>query len=951
MFAQRTLFRQLTAGTVLTEPIHLHSYARDAGFYRLVPRMVVKARSIQDIAALFKFATEQKRNVVFRAGGTSLSGQSVGDDILVEVKQGWRDFKILEGGRAIQLQPGVVAATANQYLERLGTRIGPDPGSIRSALMGGIVANNASGIGSGTHANSYQTLKAMEMVLTNGLILNTANPQDDEKLYHQAPRIYEGLLNIRERILRDKQLRDRIVAKYAVKNTVGYGLNSFLDFDRPIEILAHLMVGSEGTLGFISKVTLATVALQPCKATALLEFGSLTDAASLVPGLKRLGVYACEILDDAALKTVTDKTNQGAESEQIVARGAAALLIEFQSHDQENLATSVENARSLILKKFPDRVITFFSDPEQRERLWKIRRELGPLHAAQRPPGTTLLSEDVCFQVKDLARAIKDLQFLFKRYHYEDAFIFGHAGDGNLHFKLSLDLSTPKTIAQYGEFMQDLVTLVTDKYNGSLKAEHGTGRNMAPFVAAEWGADAYAIMQEIKRLLDPQGILNPDVILSNDPQIHLKYIKAIPLVDPLIDTCIECGLCEPWCPSADLSLTARQRITVLRELETLKADVRNTETVDSITRAYQYQGVDTCAADGLCGLACPMDIDTGLLMKQHRLQTHGPMARNLSHLIRKHYAETLSGLRLLLLFLTPVRSWFKADFIRWFNLLANRWTGHRIPQFNRYLRAAPWRLPPLGGAEKADFIYFPSCINRGVAGDSEGKGSLQQAFTRVAAAAGIKLAYPRQVKDLCCGLTFSSKGFLDAAQQAAIQTTQALWVSSQAGRIPIVMDTSPCSVHLQHYDQMLTGIHLARWRSLRILDMVTFLHDHVLAKLELRQVADRVILHPTCSDRKLGNQQKMEAIARACARQVIIPMDLGCCGFAGDRGLSHPELTRSATRAEAQEVITLKGQDHYSTSRMCEVGISLTSGKEYRSLIYLLDAALQEKTGIRGEKQ
>ena len=934
----RRLKRQLTDSQVSQDPIRLYSYSRDAGFYRLLPQIVVKARTIHDIGELFETANAEKRKIVFRAAGTSLSGQSISDDILVEVKQGWRSVEVLQRGAAIRLGPGVVAAKANQHLEPLGYRIGPDPGSIRAALIGGIVANNASGIGSGIKYNSYQTLAAMKLVLPNGLILDTANPNDHEKLHAKATEVYDGLYRLRDQIRSDDLLSKHIRNKYKLKNTMGYSLNSFLDFDQPLDILAHLMVGSEGTLGFIAEVTLNTVALRKHKSTALLLLPSLKDAARLVPKLKKIGTAALEIMDDSALRAISHISGLPPEIHAYIPDGSAALLIEYQADEWKNLDQKVEAALDLIQQSHPNLAPKFFKDPIQRERLWKVRRELGPLHAATRPSGSTVLSEDVCFKVKDLARAIKDLKFLLKHFGYKDAVIFGHAGDGNLHFKLSLDLSNPSALERYAQFMEALVELVVDKYAGSLKAEHGTGRNMAPFVEREWGKDAYKIMEEIKSLLDPGKILNPDVLICSDNQIHLKNIKPIPLVDPIVDKCIECGLCEPSCPSADLTFTPRQRIGVLREIEGLNENFKNQGIVKALEKAFLYQGVETCATDGLCGLNCPVDIDTGLLMKQMRSQKHGKIKMMFHRIAQRNFASVMLGLRVLLRSLTPLRLALSNPYFSkgWRHL--TQFSGGKIPLLNVYMKAARAALPEADRV--VDVLYYPSCISRSLADPGQTGLSVPKAFTDILRQASIRFSYPNNLSNLCCGLSYSSKGYSEAALQAAIQTTDSLWISSDEGRLPIIMDTSPCSGQLKHYDQLLNGVHLARWRSLKILDMVEYLHDEVIEKLSLWHVQNTVVLHPTCSTKHMGLEAKMKAIAQRCATEVIIPIDTGCCGFAGDKGMLIPELTASASMEEASEVRRIAADGYYSSSRTCEIGMSQATDQNYHSLIYLVHKAM-----------
>ncbi|MCF7826340.1 MAG: 4Fe-4S dicluster domain-containing protein, partial [Candidatus Marinimicrobia bacterium] len=542
---------------------------------------------------------------------------------------------------------------------------------------------------------------------------------------------------------------------------------------------------------------------------------------------------------------------------------------------------------------------------------------------------------------KDLARAIKDLKELFKRFDYGDAVIFGHAGDGNLHFKLSLDLDQSGSLDKYAVFMSDLVSLVVDKYDGSLKAEHGTGRNMAPFVEREWGKSAYEIMQAIKKLLDPNGILNPDVILSRDDQIHLKSIKPMPLVDDIIDPCIECGLCEPVCPSEDFSLTPRQRIGVLREIASLGEVPGNETRIKRLRKAFRFSGIDTCAIDGLCSLSCPVDIDTGQMMKQFRVENRGDLGKIIHGFVQANFAWTMRSMRRLLRLSTPLRHALRSKRIQQGVNAINRFSKGSIPAINQRLKPGTGVLPP--ETEDVEVIYFPSCLTRSLA--SPGSDSLSNAdtFTDILKHAGIGFAYPHDVSTLCCGLSYSSKGYAEAALQAAIHTTEMLWMSSRNGKLPIVMDTSPCSRHLEHYHEILSGTHLARWRALKIYDMVEYLHDVVLEKLSLWHVKDKVVLHVTCSSRHMGLEDKMEAIASRCANQVIMPQDMGCCGFAGDRGLLFPGLTQSATAMEANELRGINADGYYSSSRTCEMGMSLATDKSYESILALVHEAIIKK--------
>jgi D-lactate dehydrogenase len=216
-----------------------------------------------------------------------------------------------------------------------------------------------------------------------------------------------------------------------------------------------------------------------------------------------------------------------------------------------------------------------------------------------------VIIEDVAFPVERLAEATQDLQRLFVEFNYPEAIVYGHALEGNLHFVFTQDFGDAAEVDRYRRFMDVVCELVVKKYDGSLKAEHGTGRNMAPFVEMEWGTPAFRVMQRIKALLDPQGLLNPGVILNDDAQSHLKNLKPLPAADPLVDKCIECGFCEPKCPSRGLTLSPRQRIVGWREISRLDATGTEPQRSAELKQLYDYQGIETCAACGLCATACP----------------------------------------------------------------------------------------------------------------------------------------------------------------------------------------------------------------------------------------------------------------------------------------------------------------------------------------------------------
>ena len=918
---------------VLDRPIDRVAFAADASVYRLIPQAVVFPRSVQEVIGLFRYSRAAGVPMTFRAAGTSLSGQAISDGLLVEVQRHWRGVEVLDGGARVRVQPGVIGGQVNAALRANRAKIGPDPASINACTMGGILSNNSSGMCCGVAQNAYHTLDSITFVLPSGTVIDTAQPSARERFRELEPALAGGLLELKAEIEADPALSARIRSKYRIKNTTGYSLNAFLDFQEPLDIFSHLLVGSEGTLAFIAEAVLRTVPDLPVKVTGLLLFPDLRAACRAIAPLKEAGAAALELLDRGSLRSVQDQPGVP-ESIKGLPEEAAALLAEFQGADEGRRAalarTALEVCSGLPLLE----PAVFTHDPAEQDRLWKVRRGIIPSAGSLRARGTSVILEDVAFPPEHLADAALELTALFRTHGYPDATIFGHAKDGNLHFVITQKFDTAEAVEQYRRFIDDVVALVVDRHQGSLKAEHGTGRNMAPFVEAEWGPEALSVMKRLKALADAGHLLNPDVILNPDPAAHLAHLKAMPPVEEEVDKCIECGWCESRCPSRDLTLSPRQRIVVRREITRLALSGEDPETLRSLQDDYGYMAVDTCAADGLCALACPVTIDTGALVKRLRRNAHSPRAQSLALGLARHLARAEPLVRL------GLRS----------GRLAQALFGARaVAALARILRAPPWsadmplpaRALPRTRAEGAQAIYFPSCISRTM-GHLPGEPrdlSLPEALVTLAERAGVPVHIPPDARGVCCGVPFSSKGFDAAHRHAVNAAVERFWAWSGEGALPVVIDTSPCTYGLHSCRPYLTEENQARFDRLTILDAVAFAHDVLLPRLQIGARLGPVVLHPVCSVTKMDLAGRLQAIAEACSERVLIPRDAGCCGFAGDRGFLFPELTAAATRREAAEVKAGAFAGHYSSSRTCELGLSRATGSVYRSFLYLLEQA------------
>ncbi|MGL4666478.1 MAG: FAD-binding and (Fe-S)-binding domain-containing protein, partial [Saezia sp.] len=638
------LLKTIPAHRVITNPLQLLAYGTDASFYRLIPKIVVQVHSEKEAVEVITQSGNLGLPVTYRAAGTSLSGQGVTDSVLMVATHKWRTHTIMDDGKKIKLQPGIIGGKANKTLLPYGRKIGPDPATINAAMIGGIVSNNASGMCCGTHENSYKTIADIRVVFYDGTILDTADEQSKKAFKEKHPEIVNGVEKLRDDIKADQVLHERIKQKFKIKNTTGYGINSLVDYEDPFDIIKHLMVGAEGTLAFISDVTFNTVVDEKYKACALLIFETIEMACKAVSELKKSPVSAVELLDRDAIRSVENDPD-APDYFRTMPETACVLLVEIQADDQDIMNKKEAEIRKAV-EAFPTiQPYTFTSNPKEYNFNWKARKGLLATVGGLRQTGTTCLIEDVAFPIESLAGAAIALKELFKKYEYHDAVLFGHALDGNLHTVFSQDFNSDKEIQRYSDMMDELAEIVVDKFDGSLKAEHGTGRNMAAFVEKEWGEAAYQIMKRIKAIFDPNALVNPGVLINDDPKIHLKNLKPLPAVNELVDKCMECGFCEASCVSEGLTLSPRHRIVIGREIARLKASGESPERLAQMEKDAQYFLDETCATDGLCGIACPLKIDTSDYVKEIRRQKASNTANNIAKYLGDHMAGSTAGLR------------------------------------------------------------------------------------------------------------------------------------------------------------------------------------------------------------------------------------------------------------------------------------------------------------------
>ncbi len=924
--------RLIPAERRFDDPLSTLAFGTDASFYRLIPKLVVRVESEAEVIALLKLAHAENVPVTFRAAGTSLSGQAISDSVLIVLGDNWNGREIRNGGEQIRLQPGVIGANANAVLAPFQRKIGPDPASINAAKIGGIVANNSSGMCCGTAQNTYKTLAGLRVVLADGTVVDSEDAASVAAFRRSHAALLEQLAELGRETRANTELATKIRHKYRLKNTTGFSLNALVDYDEPLDILNHLMVGSEGTLGFVSAVTYDTVPDHPHKASALVVFPDVETCCLAVPVLKQLPVSAVELLDRRSLRSVEHKAGMP-EWVKELSPTACALLIESRAASQSLLHEQI-NLIMASIAHFPvEKQVDFSEDPVVYNQLWKIRKDTFPAVGAVRQTGTTVIIEDVTFPVERLAEGVNRLIELLDKHRYDEAILFGHALEGNLHFVFTQGFDDPAQVARYEAFMGEVAQLVAVEFGGALKAEHGTGRNMAPFVELEWGSEAYALMWKIKRLLDPSGILNPDVVLSEDPDIHLKNLKPMPAADEIVDKCIECGFCEPVCPSNGLTLTPRQRIVIWRDIQARKrAGVDTTE----IERLYHYHGVETCAATGLCAQRCPVGINTGDLVR--KLRGREASKTGAANWLADHFSTAVQGTRFMLHAANGAHIILGTKRLAKLSATMTNASKGRVPQWTPATPQPLQRLhlpKPAVQDERPRVVYLAACVSRamGPAARDQEQEPLLDKTRSLLEKAGYQVIFPEQLNDLCCGQPFASKGYAEQGERKRQEMLDALLKASRGGLDPIYCDTSPCTLRLV---QGLTDQRLDMY------DPVRFIRTHLLDKLDFVPQDKPIAVHVTCSTQHLGEAQALIDIARRCANEVVIPEGIHCCGFAGDKGFTTPELNGHALRSLKNAVQIC--EEGISTSRTCEIGLSRHGEIDYHGLVYLVDRVTRRKT-------
>lgn len=915
---------------IFIDYLHRFALGGDASCYRYIPKIAIKAINEEEIIKILALSRQYSLPLTFRAYGSSLSGQACSDSILVITTFGWRDIEV--DNESIKLSCGVIGSEANDALKHLGKKIGPDPATIAMASIGGIVSNNSSGMCCGVKQNSYQTIKSIRVILGDGTILDTSCKDSVDSFLSSHAQMVESILSLRDEILADSELTALIKRKYKIKNTTGYSINALVDFEDIVDILNHLFVGAEGTLGFISSVVLQNVDDEAYKACALLFYPDMDTTAQAIQILAQNDdiISSAEVMDYASLKSVRGLEGLPSVIDEIK-EGNACILIQTQSNDLNTLESNLVRIKDSLTRTnllFP---ALYSQDESVYNAWWKIRKGLLPIASSLREDGSSVITEDVCFEIERFGEGVRFLQNLFAKYGFKDnGIIFGHALSGNVHFIITPNLNDAVQRQNFENLVSDMAEGVA-KMGGSIKAEHGTGRMVAPFVEIEWGKKAYQINCKIKQIFDEANLINPDVIITDNPNIHTQNLKEMTKVDDFVNKCMECGFCEKACPSNPITLTPRERIAVFREmqrLENLGTDEAR-KLRNELMSEYAYVGDETCAACSMCSSLCPLEIDTAkiALSLRQKEQKGFKIAQQILHNMRTTLSFARFGLKIANLFSTRFLRSFSTQ---WRKISTNLpYLPLNLPRANNH----KLRNRPLDSRNQS-VVYLSSCMNRAFApsknlAKNADSRAIQEVFESICQKAQINLIYPRNLSNLCCGKAFVNYPSLQEENKKTL--LDELQIATNNGAIPVVLDHSACSYHL---------IKLLQDSQLKIYDLPSYIYE-LRSRLEFKPVDENIALYSMCALKK--HNASLEPLAKLCVSgEIIIDRGLFCCGFAGNKGFFTPELNRNALQGFKRfysSKADMKISRGFGSSSTCEIGLNDNSAIYWQHIAYLVDEA------------
>ncbi len=944
---------ELVDGEVLFDDLSRAMYSSGASIFRIWPLGIVQPKHEMDVIRVVQYASQRDIPIIARGGGTSRAGNEIGKGIILDFSKYMNKVLALNPEeRWVRVQPGLVLSSLNASLKPHNLFFPIDPSTKDYCTLGGMIANNSSGPHAVKYGATRDYVLSLEVILSTGEVITTGPvcPKGDKvkevkRSEALEGKIYREIPNLLERYRGPLETE----SPFTVKNSSGYHLwgledNGFLN-------LTSLFVGSEGTLGIITGAKLQLMPPPGGILSGLVYFNGLENVGRATEKILELSPSMVEIMERQILDLAR---KQKKEMRPYLPEGIEAILyVEFQGEDDGQLRDMFRNVQGKVIREEVLAVdMKVAKDKVDMAMFDRVRSVSGPiLNKIKGPKKPLAFMEDAAVHPSNLSQYIKGLRELFERYGVE-ASIYGHAGDGNPHIMVFLDLRRKGEVEKMEALAEDCYDLVL-RLRGSISGEHGDGRLRTYYLKKQY-PQLYRAMVEIKGLFDPKNVLNPGCIVGgegNTLKQHLKYevnyhgaqtgtIFDGESIRGAIEDCSGCGKCRSYCPIAqeirDERAMGRSKATLLREFVSGSLDSKLLDCPEF------KELMDSCVNCKRCLTDCPSGVDIPWLAlsgRAHYVERHGePLSNRLlanTELLCKT-GSALAPLANLANSLGPVRHWLEKAV----GLDQRRY----LPSFRRRTLRKIMKDKPRPRGDKR-VVYFISCYSN--FNEPEGDGL---ATVEVLEHNGFDVLVP---DFRCCGIARINTGSIKGVTED-IETNVQLMATYVEQGLPIVFSEPSCALAVKmEYPKIVNSnaSHGVAEGCLDIHQFLMMLHDRGEFRLNLGEMNITVGYHNPCHLRALGVSKEPVELLRLIPGVTVKEFSDGCCGIVGTYGMKQKNFDLSmAIGKRLFKEIEDSGVEEVSTAcGACKLQIFQGTRKEAVHPISLL--ALAYKKGIENRSR
>lgn len=926
-------------GELLTDGLSTILYATDASVYRELPLAVAYPKNDSDIKKLVLFGKENKMSLIPRAAGTSLAGQVVGNGIVVDISKYFTEILHFdEAEKTISVQPGVIRDDMNREITRSGLFFGPNTSTSNRCMIGGMVGNNSSGTTSIKYGVTRDKVLEMHTVLSDGSEavfgeISAEEFQQKMKLESLEGTIYRTIFSELSPLEVQKEIRKEFPKPEIHRRNTGYAIDALLETEifskRGKKFnMCELLAGSEGTLAFTTKIKLKLDKLPPKKGVMIAAHFSTVEAClNAVEPVMKHSLFTCEMMDKVILDCT--KNNLKYQKNRFFLQGdpMAILLLELKDHSEKDLEIQLHNLLKTLGAE-TESYANFILKNEEIDLVLNLRKAgLGLLGNIVGDKKAVACIEDTAVALPDLANYIAEFTQIMKS-HHQNAVYYAHAGAGELHLRPLLDLKKAEDVALFKQITQEVATLVK-KYRGSMSGEHGDGRARAEFIEQMVGVKNYAILTNIKKVFDPNGIFNPGKItaapametsLRYEPEREEPQVKTVmDFSDSMgilraAERCNGSGDCRKsaasggtMCPSYRATRnekdTTRARANALREFLT-KSEKPNKFDHEELKEVF-----DLCISCKGCHNECPSNVDAAVLKAEFE---YNYQKANGSSLRTKAFAHN-NRLNRLAAISPAIYNWF----------CSNSGTSK---VFKKFLNIAPKRSMPALSSRSLRKIIAAGEVNLKPAKTVKTVYLFIDEFTDYldtdigldAINLLVKLGYEVKVTPHSeSGRSYISKGFLDHAKKVA-NLNIAVFSELISEETPLIgIEPSAILGFRDEYLRLANDLPAAKKLAKNTFLIDEFLQQELkkgtIVPSQFTRETKTIKLHGHCHQKALSNIVATFDLLNLPQNYKVTIIPSGCCGMAGSFGYEkeHYEVSMKigeqtlfpAVRKASEEVV------------------------------------------------